>query len=87
MMKQRCFWSALFKNDKLFFLNVRVSEAGEKNLSDTDIQKAISCQYPRFFHDFSFIFKFHDFSMHGIFSAIFDVFQIVGTLKKLKALT
>ena len=27
------------------------------------------------FHDFSLIYKFHDFSMHGIFSAIVHVFQ------------
>ena len=42
------FWSALFKNDKLFFLNVRASE---KNLSDADIQKAISCQHSMKFPD------------------------------------
>ena len=36
-----------------------------------------------FFHDISSFFKFHDFSMHGFFSAIFQVFQSLWELLRL----
>ena len=44
MKKKRLFWIALFQTEKVILKNCRANEASEKTLSDSDIQKATSCQ-------------------------------------------
>ena len=74
-MTKRCFWIALFKNENLMFLKLSTERNDQNIWVILTSRKQSHVKIPWFCHDFSIIFKFHDFSMHGIFSVIFHVFQ------------
>ena len=55
-------------------LNLKPPVARKLAVGHTSVCCVIS-KLPWFFHDYSGFFKFHDFSMHGTFLVIFQVFH------------
>ena len=64
-----------FWKNRTLFINTCTYRASEASEEKNESQRHPNWHFFTKFHDISSLFKFHDFSMHGFFLAIFHVFQ------------